>query len=219
MFLSLFNSKHGFVVTDQRVFAADELQPLLTVVDQAKKLDERLARQVISEEETKRHAQQQGYEDGLASGKKAAAMQLTESMKSLHDEHDKAVLDLQSGAADLAVNIVRKIADQVESAEWLMAQAQCAAEDLTEQSAMKLRVHPSQADAVKGQLANYPHSRVTQVVADDFLPLDGCALETVSGQINVDLETQLNNVLALLRDDVGELSTVVDAAATKDLND
>ena len=219
MFMSLFSSKHGFVVTDQRVFAADELHHLTTAIDQAQQLSQRLAQQTLLEEDARSNAERLGHEAGLESGKSEAAAQLTETIKSMHDNHNTAVLDLQTGAADLAVNIVRKIAGQIQSAEWLMAQAQSAAEDLTEQSVMKLRVHPSQAEAVKAQLEKLPDSRIKQIVVDDFLPVDGCAIETSQGQINVDLDTQLSNILSLLQEDGSVLPRAAGAVTSEDLDD
>lgn len=216
MFISLFNSEHGFVSTDQRVFAPDELQPLLSALDQAQQLSMRLSQQQITETQAMSEARDEGYAAGLASGKQQAALDAAATIKSLHDKHKQAIEELQASAAELAVEIVRKIAGQVSTTEWLAAQAQLAAEDLTDQPGLKLRVHTLQVDGVRARLAEYPDTLIQQVTGDDFLPSNGCVLESKTGQIDVDLDTQLDNVLALLNETADTAFTVEDSSSSVD---
>lgn len=199
-FLSLFSDKHGFVATEQRVFAADELQPLQQVSELAAQLNKRLAEQQALELQACEEATRQGYADGLAAGEAAATTQIAETLKQLHDRQQIALQEMQDNCAELAVDIVRKIAGQIKSDEWLLAQAQQAAASLLDQPSVKLRVHSAQSQAVRKRLDSMTTSGrqvIDQVIGDDAVPDDACFLETGQGQVQVDLETQLAAVLAL----------------------
>ncbi|ASJ70504.1 FliH/SctL family protein [Granulosicoccus antarcticus] len=202
-FISLFSDERGFLITDQRVFAADELQPLLSVTEQAQQFCQRLAAQATQEEQARINAIERGREEGLAIAQEQARLELAETLRLLHEEYQRQLLAVQASAAILAVDIVRKVAGQVNSTEWLLAQAQRAVEDIVDQPSVTLRVHSSQAAALKERLEVLALSGINQVIADDMLPENGCVLETAQGQIDIDLETQLNSVLALFVDDTG----------------
>ncbi len=74
-FISLFSDKHGFAATDQRVFTAEELQPLQQVAGLASQLTERLAAQRAIEEKACSEAMQQGHAEGMANGQAEARFQ------------------------------------------------------------------------------------------------------------------------------------------------
>ena len=203
-FISLFSDKHGFAATDQRVFKAEELQPLLQITDLVSQLTERLAAQRTIEEKACSDAMQQGHAKGIENGQAEARLQFAESLKVLHDNQRIALQEMQDNCAELAVEIVRKIAGQVKSDEWLLAQARQAALTLIDQPTVKLRVHSGQAEAIKARLDNLEISSreiIDQVIGDDAVPEDACILETGHGQVQVDLDTQLSSVLALFTTD------------------
>lgn len=203
-FISLFSDKHGFTATDQRVFTAEELQPLLQVADLVAQLNERLAAQRAIEEKAGSYAMQQGHAAGMAKGLVEGRLQFAESLKVVHDNQRIALQEMQDSCAELAVDIVRKIAGQVQSDEWLLAQARQAALTLIDQPTVKLRVHSGQAEAIKARLDKLARSGneiIDQVIGDDAVPEDACILETGHGEVQVDLETQLDSVLALFTTD------------------
>lgn len=206
-FISLFSDEYGFLATDQRVFTADELQPLQQAIEQAQLLNQRLADQQDKEAQKFNTASEQGYADGLAKGHEQARLQVAETLNDWHQQFQRTVQDTQTSSASLAIDIVRKIAGQIQTDEWLLAQALHASEDLVDQPTVKLRVHASQVAPIKQRIDSLAHSRIGQVIADDTLATDGCVLETPQGQVEVDLETQLNRILALFADDQPETSS------------
>lgn len=206
-FISLFSDENGFLATDQRVFSAEELQPLQQAIEQAQQLNKRLSDQRDKEAQTFKAASEQGYADGLAKGHEQARLQVAETLSDWQQRFQRTVQETQASSASLAVDIVRKIAGQIQTDEWLLAQALRASEDLVDQPAVKLRIHATQVAPVKQRIDSLAHSPVSQIIADESLATDGCVLETPLGQVEVDLETQLNRILALFADHQPESSS------------
>ncbi|MFK7994285.1 MAG: FliH/SctL family protein [Granulosicoccus sp.] len=202
-FITLFSSEHGFVATDQRVFSPEELKPLSGSLEQAQLLEQHLSEQLDRETAVFEAARENGYHEGLNQGRTAATEQLTIEVRQLHEQHVQAVAETRSSCAELAVDIVRKIAGNVNSEQWLAAQARQAAEDVVDQPSIKLRVHSSHADAVRGLLADTPRTSIHSVVGDDSLSDQTCILDTGNGQIDISLDTQLSSILNLLTDGQG----------------
>ena len=124
-------------------------------------------------------------------------------MRRLHDDQALAIAQLRGTCAELAVDIVRKIAGNIDSARWLLAQAQQAAEQVHDEPTIKLRVHSSQLESVQALLNQAEQSRIHSVIADESVLEQTCLLDTGHGQIDIALETQLEAVLAVLGDSQG----------------
>ncbi len=213
-FISLFSSKQGFVASDQHVFAPHELTPLKQVVEQAALLDQRLAKQTENEQQALEAALEQGRLEGLAQGRAEAAIQIASQIQNLHDQQSQAIVAVRSSCAELAVDIVRKIAGNVDSAQWLVAQAHQAADDVLDQPTLKLRVHSSHVDAVRKLLAEGGPSRIHSVLADDALSEKACILDSDSGQIDISLDTQLDSILRVFADAPGAVAPGANTSGT-----
>lgn len=200
-FVTLFSNEHGFIASDQIVFAPNELKPLANVIEQAQLLDQRLAEQANHEHKVLADAREQGRVEGLAQGRSDAHIQVATLCRELNAQHTQTVEQVRSSCAELAVDMVRKIAGNVDSAHWLLAQAEQAAEDVLDQPIITLRVHTSQAQAVRALMDESVQSRIHSVVADDALTEQACILDTGHGQIDVGLETQLHSILKVFDDD------------------
>lgn len=204
-YLSLFSGAHGFVTTDQRVYSRDELNALTRVVEQAEQLDKQLSLQSEEQAEALRLARERGHAQGLEEGLKQAEQEsqnnLTQHMLQLQQQHDREVQSVRASCADLAVDIVRKIAGTVEPSQWLTAQAEMAAAEMIDQAPLVLRVHEDQVEAVSARLANSVATPISRVLSDENLPPSGCVLETAAGRVSVDLDTQLANIVRLLSDE------------------
>lgn len=196
-FVTLFSDEHGFLASDQTVFSPEELKPLQNLIEQAKQLDQRLEYQKEREETAYAAARERGRLEGIAQGRAEASEENAKQLRQWHDQHSQAVEQVRESCAELAVDIVRKIAGNVKTEQWLLAQAQQAAEDVLDEVTIKLRVNTSRAEMVRTLLSKCEQSRISSVVADDTLSEQACVLDTGSGQIDVGLDTQLNSVLAV----------------------
>ncbi|MBX2884900.1 MAG: hypothetical protein KTR32_33400 [Granulosicoccus sp.] len=199
-FVTLFSSEHGFIASDQRVFSPDELEPLKNVMEQARLLDQRLGEQQEHEQAALSKAAEQGRIEGLAEGRVEAAEHLAAEIKQLQDQHRQSITEVKGSCAELAVDIVRKIAGSIEPPRMLLAQAQQAAEQVLDEPNILLRVHPSQLDAVQELLRQTDQSRIQSAVADEALAEQACVLDTGHGQIDIALDTQLNAVLEMFEE-------------------
>jgi len=197
-FVSLFDNSHGFLASDQRVYGATELSSLSTVLEQAEKLGIQLADQTQLLDEARDAAQVEGHTEGVARGEADAKAQFALKLAELHAQYQQDISTLQDNCAQMAVDIVRRIAGQIATDEWLYKQATSAAEEMIDQPAMTLRVHADQVDAVQTRCDAQVTALFAKVVGDEGAAPLSCVLETVSGRIEVDLDTQLENILQLL---------------------
>jgi len=197
-FITLFSGEHGFVATDQCVYSAAELQPLSDVLEQATSLENRLSAQTREEVAVFEQARASGFEEGLVLARAELGEQIKLEVSQLHEQHREVVEQVRESCAQLAVDIVRKIAGRVEDDRWLAALAQQAAENALELPLLTLRVHSDHAHSVRDKLESYPSALIHDVIADDSLSVHACVLDTGSGQIDVCMETQLSSILAML---------------------
>jgi len=119
----------------------------------------------------------------------------------LHVAHEREITKQRNACASLAVDIVRKIADKVAPEDWLYATASAAAVELIEKGDLVLRVHSSGYNEMLKQVK--ADNVFDRVVADESLDPQSCYIDTQYGSIDVNLETQLQQVLRLL--DTGEV--------------
>ena len=194
-FISLFSDEHGFVATSQRVYSADELSALDSVIEQAEQLELQLGKhdEVLMAAATK--AAEHGYREAYEKAQADVSEELAQKLHRLHEAHAQELQAVKQRCAELAVEIVRKIAGNTDPLVWIQAQAEQAANDLVDEPALKLRVSGSQVDALRQRLATSENQAISGVIVDDTLADGACELETASGRIDIGLDTQLNSVL------------------------
>ena len=195
-FISLFSDEHGFVATDQRVFSPEELSSVNQVIDQAEQLEQQLTEHDAVLTAATAAAAEKGYQEAFEQAKADASEQLAKAMRQMHESQVKELQALRNNCAEMAVDIVRKIAGTTDPLAWTQAQAEQAANDLLDEPSLKLRVHGSHAEALRKRLAMSENQTIKSVQVDDTLAADACELETANGRIDIGLDTQLNAVLA-----------------------
>lgn len=197
-FVSFLGDERGFLASDQRVFAAPEIPLLHSVIEQSSELSQKLATQAETLLKAHTEAQSEGQASGNAEGRAEASNELAERLVELHTRHTQLTERLQDDCAELAVEIVRKIAGQIATPEWLLAQAVQAAEELVDRPEITLRVHVDQQATIETLCESRSVLRFANVVGDVDVPEQACILETIAGRVEVDLDTQLNRVLDML---------------------
>lgn len=197
-FLTLFKSDCGWLATDQRVFSADEISDLYSAVDAS----EQLSKQIDNRKEADEAAFEQGRIEGFKVGEKTAIdagrIETAARLLRLTQEQQQVRQHLRESAAPLAIEIVRRIAGEIEPVDWMIAQARTAAAELVDMPDVTLKVHVSRVQGVRHQLQVQDQMIVKSVCGVDDVPLDFCQLETPAGNIDVDLETQLQRIGELL---------------------
>jgi len=199
-FISFFGDDRGFLASDQRVFGAEEVSLLHSVIEQSSELSHRLATQSTELQLALEAARDEGRANGLAEGREAAAGELSQKLLELHTRNTQLSEQLKGECAELAVEIVRKIAGQIAPTDWLLAQAVQASEELVDRPEIALRVHVEQQEAIKARCESLSISRFASVIGDADVTEQTCILETHAGRVEVDLETQLAQVLDMLAD-------------------
>ena len=197
-FLTLFKSDCGWLATDQRVFSADEISNLNSAVDAS----EELSKQIDIRKEADRAAFEQGRAEGFKVGEKTAIeagrVETAAQLLRLTQEHRQVAQHLQESAVLLAIEIVKRIAGELEPVDWMIAQARTAVAELVDVPDVTLKVHVSRLQGVRDKLQAQDQTIVKKVCGVDDVHLDFCQLETPAGNIDVDLETQLQRISELL---------------------
>lgn len=197
-YLTLFNDEHGFVATRQKVFSANELTALQSVSEQAQELGRRIAEQKALSEQARETGYAEGWQQGEQQAREEAHKELVARLQQMDEALEAEKVRVRQACAALAVDMVRRIAGNIESDRWLLAQAEQAAEQVLDHGELVLRVHPDHAEALSARLHASDTSRIKRVLADEGLSLQGCILESALGQVEVDLDTQLASVLSHL---------------------
>lgn len=197
-YVSLFSDQRGLLLTDQLVYTETELGEVSGAVEKAAQLSQAIADQQLINEQAKK----QGYTDGFEKGRQAALKQSSDELNALrlelHQQYENDLSEHRKVCAELALDIVRKIANNVAPVDWLIAEARTAAESLAGSDDLVLRVHSSQHADVLKNLDEKKHE-FSRVVADEHVSPDACRIETRYGIVDVDLNTQIEQVRRLLQ--------------------
>ena len=204
-YLALFATEDVNVATTRRVLGAEELQHLqdaqaLVQALQAQR-EHSQARQVAAADKARR----EGYAAGYAAGETAVRRQLAQAQVDLaaRAQREREALRAQTTAtvAMLALEVVRKLAGELEAGELVAALAREAVQQLIEDEPVTLVVHPAAARRVRERClrategdARWP---VVSVEEDASLKPFDCRLVTRAGTTMAGLDTQLRRLEAV----------------------
>ena len=191
--ITLFNTDRTTIATDRLVFEPDEVSSLTDVVDQAERMRSLLEEEESRIEQATKKGHELGYENGQEKGYEAALEHIAVKLVLLTKEAQATRNALENNAADLAIQIVERIASDIGTQETIAALAKSAAADLVPREPVVLRVHPQNLtymqDHVLQKDSNY--ACIIDVVSDYSLAEEDCVLETEFGQVKAGLKTQL----------------------------
>lgn len=181
------------VASTSRVVAAEEVGSLLSILEQSRRLTERLATEESRLNEVESCAYSQAHESGFKTGKQegldAAAQELTREKSEL----SLAQSLLQQQATSMAIDIVRKLADTLDPVELLSALAITAARSCPPDELLVLRVHEKFSQPVSERISALEPAlkeRFQHIIGDATVALSACIIESQTARILADLETQ-----------------------------
>jgi flagellar biosynthesis/type III secretory pathway protein FliH len=202
-YVALFVTEDVNVATAARVLPAEELRALadgreLLLALQSQRESDGVRVAVASD-----RARDAGYAEGFAAGCAAARKQLAQAQLELElaAQRERSILRRQTEAsvATLALEVVRKLAGEIDAAELVAALARQAVRQLLDDEPVTLVVHPQMAERVRAQADAGPqdaHGPAVAVQEDPTLaPLD-CRLVTRSGTTLAGLDVQLRRLEA-----------------------
>lgn len=193
--ISLFSDERGFLATDQLVYTPEEMHRLKDALGMASELSAAIDDQNALNESAKTAGFTSGYEQGKKAAIAEHAAEFQQTVLGLQQAYQRDVAVQKEACASLAIDIVRKIAGQIAPADWLYAEAATAAAELVDQTGLVLRVHSSQFESVNERVAS--SGVFERVIADESVAPDACSIDTHYGKIDVDIETQIEQVLSL----------------------
>jgi type III secretion protein L len=197
-YVALFVTEDVNVATARRVLPAAELRALadgrelLAALQTSREADG--VRLAVATD----RARDAGYAEGLAAGRLAAREQLAKEQAELAvaAQRERVALRQQAEAsvAMLALEVVRKLAGELDAAELVAAIARQAVRQLVDDEPVTLVVNPAAVDRVRERTAGGTHGLAITVQEDAALaPLD-CRLVTRSGSAVAGLEIQLRRL-------------------------
>jgi flagellar biosynthesis/type III secretory pathway protein FliH len=200
-YVALFVTEDVNVATAARVLPAEELRALadgreLLLALQSQREADGVRLAVASD-----RARDAGYAEGFAAGRAAAREQLAQAQLELEfaAQRDRSILRRQTEAsvATLALEVVRKLAGEIDAGELVAALARQAVRQLLDDEPVTLLVHPGMAERVRAQADGQDaHGPAVAVQEDPTLaPLD-CRLVTRSGTTLAGLDVQLRRLEA-----------------------
>jgi len=160
-----------------------------------------------------------GHRDGLDAGQQHALGEHRESLQKLIDALTRASVDLNESrrmleteastdVLRLAVAIARKVTKQLVSGgenggvAIVTANVREAMKLAVHASDVRIAVHPSQKQSLEAVLpelkTNWPALEHVAIVEDQALAPGGCRIFTAGGQIDADLENQIDRIAAEL---------------------
>jgi flagellar biosynthesis/type III secretory pathway protein FliH len=202
-YVALFDTGDLHVATTRRVFAPEELQSLhdAQALVQALQAQRELAeaRQAAAVDKARR----EGHAAGFAAGESAARRQLAQTQIELaaraQRERESLRRQTEATVAMLALEVVRKLAGELDVAELVAGLARNAVQQLIEDEPVTLVVHPAVARRVRERCAAAAEGRWLQVQVDDdasLKPFD-CRLVTRAGTTYAGLDAQLKRLEAV----------------------
>lgn len=191
--ITFLNSERLALASSKLVYEPDEISSLVSVIDQANKLNILYSIENEKIETSTKAGYESGFEKGQEEGYEKALEHIAVKLVVLAKEATSARDDLEQRVGDLAIKIVEKIATDIGSQQTIAALAKAAAVDLLPREQVILRVHPDSRDYVAELVLNQqqPSTSIVEVISDSELDENDCVLETEFGQVRADLQTQL----------------------------
>ena len=193
----------GWLASDRLVYAPEELDALLGAVQTAELLARRLEGEQEREQLAVQEAIDQARQQGRDQGRHEAAQELSTAISHLTSAYEAQAAVQRNQVASTALDIIRRIAPRIATADWIAALAAEAAQELIDAPRRVLRVHPDQIDGVNYRLQAKGVSVFDTVLADDSLASDEAEIDTGPGSVKIDLRTQLDEIARGLGDTIG----------------
>lgn len=194
--ISLIKNKELTLLTDEPVIAAADVLHVETLSDAGTQFAEMLEKLQTQVEQAEKKGFEKGFEFGRIKGQEKAAEEASQHLLMLTQQAADQKLVLQSSVAQLALQVVSKIAESIGAADTVAAIAETASRDLIVDEALTVYVHPSVLVSVEQRFQQMQDNsddmryRV-EIRGDDNLKDFDCLLETEFGTTVASLDQQL----------------------------
>ena len=210
-YVALFVSDEMSVATSRRVFAPSELESLADARALVGAIEAWRAGAAARQEAAAELAREDGWRAGFEAGEREARARLArrEIELAAQSQRERAALRTQTEAcvAMLAMEVVRKLAGELDAAELVCGLARQAVRQLLDDEPVTLVVHPAAHARVRERCGPREAGRdrwpVVAVEEDATLAPFDCRLVTRAGTTIAGLDTQLRRIEAAWNE-VGE---------------
>jgi len=161
------------------------------VLEHARAMAEQKEREA---EEAYERRKEEGYQEGLLTGKMEIAERMMNQMISNVDYLER----METTMVDVVIGGLRKILDEMGDRERIVSVVKKALSYVRSQKKVILRLNPAEAEMVNEQLGEimraYPGINLLDIAPDARLPRGGCTMECELGVIDGSVDTQLGAI-------------------------
>ncbi len=222
-FVTLINEEKLSFSTDQLIIPAQNVALFNDVLDANKNLTKILYEFEQRVEDAEKKGFEAGFEKGRQDGMDFSRREIAEQLTSIAIRSQRQQQSMKDSIVKLAMQIVRRIADNFGAQEVVATLAKKAVEDLVASDFLVLYVHPSVIDKVKARLncgllneikgsvennkveTSYSSSNKIPYVDirtdDDLSPFD-CQINTEFGTTIAGLDYQLECLTELIQENI-----------------
>lgn len=176
-------------LTDSWRIPREQVQALRDGVSLLRESDRRLATSLSEIEFRKASARRAGFALGREEGRRLAAEESAAALAALGAEKVREIAALQESVGHLALEIVRRVAGELDAGVLLPALVDRAVREVLPDQPVSVRVPPQLVGLVETRL--FPINGAIEVVGDPDLTELDCVLETANGRVQASLEAQL----------------------------
>jgi flagellar biosynthesis/type III secretory pathway protein FliH len=190
-FLVLHADRLATALTDDPLVPADDVgrvQDAIALLAEAGRLRTGAGDTIDAARE---HARAEGFETGRSDGLAAAEAERQAELFRIALRESELQRERQKDIARLALEVVRRIAGELDDGAMVAGLAERAAAQLAPDSVAVVRVAPVAVDLVRAQLDGRAG---LSVEADPSLGAQDCVIETVLGRTHAGLDTQLAQI-------------------------
>lgn len=176
-------------LTDSWRIPHEQVQAMRDGLSLLRESDRRLASSLTEIEFKKASARRAGFALGREEGRRLAADETAAALAMLGAENAREIAALQDSIGRLALDVVRRVAGDLDAALLLPALVDRAVREVLPDQPVSVRVPPHLVGLVEARL--FPINGAIEVVGDPDLTELDCVLETANGRVQAGLEAQL----------------------------
>jgi type III secretion protein L len=186
------------IETEELAIDADSLPVVGRAVDTLRHLETLRGELLRRGRQRLERARRDGLEQGREQAEREAAAKLAASLVAIDAALLRDRAEREARMVELVLAVVRRVAGELGDAAVIAALARRSLIDLDPDMPVRVRVHPSVAQAVAAGFGDGAGPVVLEVLGDPAMEVLDCEIETEEGIVEAGLEVQLDGVRAAL---------------------
>lgn len=182
---------NNYLLSDKEVIRLDSISDVVETINTLKAQKEEQINISI------KNGYKNGFNQGLVNAQNELNTQFIEYLKDLTENYFVNTTETDSEIINMACEVTRKIADEIDSAEILPSLAITALKKLKQHKRIELKVRPEYVEILRSKISSLETNEVNnysslEIVADESLDTLDCIIKTDAGVTVASFTDQLN---------------------------